>query len=115
MHPIYTGGPRGSRAAAAIQQQDEAKRMATEILEKVATVDDVRREVSRMKSMVTEAVNDGVRSALRAIETGREYAEDALYDARRATKRSPLQALGVAFAAGAVMCGLAVWISSRGR
>jgi ElaB/YqjD/DUF883 family membrane-anchored ribosome-binding protein len=115
MHPIYTGGLRGSRATAVIQSEDRAKSMATEILEKVATVDDVRKEVSRMKSMVTEAVNDGVRSALRAIETGRECAEDALYDARRATKRNPMQALGVAFAAGAVMGGLAIWISSRGR
>jgi len=89
--------------------------MTTEILEKVATVDDVRKEVARMKTLVTDAVNDGVRSALQAIEAGREAAEDAISDARRATKRNPLQALGVAFAAGAVICGLAVWIGSRRR
>ncbi len=89
--------------------------MATEILEKAATVDDVRKEVSRMKSMVTDAVNDGVRSALRAIETGREAAEDAIDDARRATKRNPLQAVGIALAAGAVMGGVAIWMSTRGR
>jgi len=89
--------------------------MTTEILEKVATVDDVRKEVSRMKSMVTDAVNDGVRSALRAIETGREAAEDAIQDARHAAKRNPLQAMGVAFAAGALMGGLAIWIGRRNR
>ena len=55
--------------------------------------------------MVTEAVTDGVRSALRAMETGREAAEDAIRDAERMTKRNPKQALGIAFVAGAALCG----------
>lgn len=87
--------------------------IATEFQEKMETIDDVRKEVSRIKSMVAEAVSDGVRPALDAIETGRDAAEDAIHNAERATKRNPKQALGIAFAAGAVLCGLAVWIASR--
>jgi len=87
--------------------------MTTGILDKVATVEDVRNEVSRIGSIVSEAVDDGVRAALKAIATGREAAGDAICDAKRAAKRNPLQALGIAFAAGAVMAGLMLWITSR--
>lgn len=87
--------------------------MTTGILDKVATVEDVRNEVSRISSIVSEAVDDGVRAALKAMETGREAAEDAISDARRAARRNPMQALGVAFAAGAVVAGLIVWMMSR--
>lgn len=83
--------------------------MAVEVLEKrekPATVEDVLREVSRMKTVVTDAVDDGVRSALRTIRENRNAAEDALddalYDAKRAVKRSPFQAVGLFFAAGVV-------------
>ena len=58
-----------------------------EILGKPATVDEVLREVSHIKSVVTEAVDDGVRSALRAAKQGREFAEDTIHDATRAIKR----------------------------
>lgn len=89
--------------------------MATEFQEKLETIDDLRKEVSRINSMVTEAVTDGVRSALRAMETGREAAEDAIRDAERMTKRNPKQALGIAFVAGAALCGLTIWIAARER
>jgi ElaB/YqjD/DUF883 family membrane-anchored ribosome-binding protein len=56
-----------------------------------------------------------VRSALRAIETGREAAEDAIRNAERMTKRNPKQSIGIALAAGAVMGGVAIWLASRGR
>ena len=88
--------------------------MTTEILDKVATLEDVRNEVSWIKSMVSDAVDDGVRAAIKAIEAGREAAEDALYDAQRAAKQKPLQALGLAFAAGAVIGGLILWMGRRG-
>lgn len=90
--------------------------MATEFMDRSsATVDDVLREVTRFKGMVTEAVEDGVESAMRAIETGREAANDAMVDARRAIKRNPLQAAGIIFAAGIVMGTLLAWTTSRRR
>lgn len=90
--------------------------MATEFMERSsATVDDVLREVSRMKGIVTEAVEDGVESAMRAFEQGREAANDAIVDARRAIKRSPLQAAGIIFAAGIVMGTLLAWTTTRRR
>lgn len=90
--------------------------MATEFMERSsATVDDVLREVTRFKGMVTEAVEDGVESAMRAIEQGRDAANDAMVDARRAIKRNPLQAAGIIFAAGIVMGTLLAWTTSRRR
>jgi ElaB/YqjD/DUF883 family membrane-anchored ribosome-binding protein len=74
-----------------------------EILGKPVTVDEVLREVSHIKSVVTDAVDDGVRSALRAAKQGREFAEDKIDDARHAIKRNPLQAAGIVFAAGIVI------------
>ena len=74
-----------------------------EFLEKPATVDEVLREVSRIKSVVTEAAEQGVRSALRAAKQGREFAGDKIDDARYAIKRNPLQAAGIVFAVGVVI------------
>lgn len=90
--------------------------MATEFMEKSnATVDDVFREVARFKGMVTEAVEEGVESAMRAIEQGRDAANDAIIDARRAIKRNPLQAAGIVFAAGIVIGTLLAWVSTSRR
>ena len=52
-------------------------------LEMPATVEDVLREVSKIKTTVTEAVDDGVKSAVRTLKQGRDAAEDAIDDARR--------------------------------
>jgi len=77
-----------------------------EFLDKAPTVDEVLHEVSRIKSVITEAVDDGVRSALRASKQGREYAEDKIQDARHAIKRNPLQAVGIVLAAGFILGSL---------
>jgi len=42
--------------------------MPAHILEKPATVEDVAREVSKIRSIVTDAVEDGVRSARQAFK-----------------------------------------------
>jgi ElaB/YqjD/DUF883 family membrane-anchored ribosome-binding protein len=81
-----------------------------EILEKPVSVDEVLREVSRIKSVVTDAVDDGVRSALRTAKQGRAFAEDTIHDAKYAIKRKPLQAAGIVFAAGVVIGSLIAWI-----
>jgi len=71
-------------------------------LRKPATVEDVLDEISRMKSTITDAVDDGVKSALKAIRQGRDAAEDAIGDTKLAVRRKPLQAIGIFFAAGVV-------------
>jgi ElaB/YqjD/DUF883 family membrane-anchored ribosome-binding protein len=98
--------------------------MAHDILEKQATVEDILRELSRMRSMVTDAVEDGVQTALRAVKHGRETAEDVVKqgrdsaegmvrDARHAIKRNPLQAAGILFAAGVVIGGIVTLLSMQ--
>ena len=72
-------------------------------LEMPATVDDVLREVSKIRTTVTEAVDDGVKSAVRAMKQGRDAAEDVIDDARRTVKRNPLQSVGVVFAVGVLV------------
>ena len=83
-----------------------------EVWEKPASVDEVMREVSRLKSVVTEAVDDGVRSALRAAKQGKALAEDTLHDAKYAIRRKPLQAAGVMLAAGIVIGSFIAWMCS---
>ena len=72
-------------------------------LEMPATVEDVLREVSKIKTTVTEAVDDGVKSAVRTLRQGRDAAEDAIDDARRTVKRNPLQSVGVVFVVGVLV------------
>jgi ElaB/YqjD/DUF883 family membrane-anchored ribosome-binding protein len=81
-------------------------------LEMPATVEDVLREVSKIKTTVTEAVDDGVKSAVRTLRQGRDAAEDAIDDARRTVKRNPLQSIGVAFAVG-VLAGCVLSLVGR--
>ena len=85
------------------------------LLEKQATVEDVIREVSKLKAVVTDAVEEGIESAVKAIRQGRDVAEDALYEARRTVKQKPFQAMGVVFAAGILTGTLVAWLSSRRR
>jgi ElaB/YqjD/DUF883 family membrane-anchored ribosome-binding protein len=87
--------------------------MATDFLEKNATVEDVLREVSKLKDTLTDAVDDGVKQALKAVKQGRHAAEDALDDAKRAVKQNPLEAVGIFFAAGVVTGALVAWLGTR--
>ena len=79
-----------------------------------ATVDDVVREVGKIKATVTEAVDDGVKSAVRALKQGRNAAEDAIDDARRTVKKNPIQSVGVVFAVG-VLVGCVLAFAGRRR
>ena len=83
-------------------------------LDMPATVEDVLHEVSKIRTTVTEAVDDGVKSAVRALKQGRDAAEDVIDDARRTVKRNPLQAVGVVFAAG-VLVGCVLTMIGRRR
>jgi ElaB/YqjD/DUF883 family membrane-anchored ribosome-binding protein len=89
--------------------------MSSSLLEKQASVDDILREVSKLKAVVTDAVEEGVESAVKALKQGRDAAEDAIYEARRTVKQNPFQAMGVVFAAGVLTGSLVAWLTSRRR
>jgi ElaB/YqjD/DUF883 family membrane-anchored ribosome-binding protein len=89
--------------------------MPADLLEKPVTAEDALREVSKIRSIVKDAVEDGVRSASQAIRHGRYAAEDAIEEAKHRVKRRPLQAMGLAFAAGVLAGGLLTWIGFRRR
>lgn len=89
--------------------------MPVDVLEKPATVEDAARGVSRIRSMVTDAVEDGMRSARQAIKHGRYAAEDVIEEAQHTVKQRPLQAMGIAFAAGVLAGGFLAWIGFRRR
>jgi ElaB/YqjD/DUF883 family membrane-anchored ribosome-binding protein len=80
--------------------------MALDLDDKQATIDDIFREVTRLKSVVTDAVDDGVQSALRAAKQGRDAAEDMVHEARYAIKRNPIQAAGIVLAVGVILGGI---------
>jgi ElaB/YqjD/DUF883 family membrane-anchored ribosome-binding protein len=87
--------------------------MSSGLLEKQASVDDVLREVSKLKSVVADAVEDGFQAAVKALKQGRNAAEDVIDDARHTVKQKPLQAIGVVFAAGVLAGSLIGWLSTR--
>lgn len=82
-------------------------------LEMPATVEDVLKEVSRIRETVTEAVDDGVKSAVRALKQGRHAAEDAIDDARHTVKQNPLQSVGLVFVVGVLAGWLIGALGSR--
>jgi ElaB/YqjD/DUF883 family membrane-anchored ribosome-binding protein len=88
--------------------------MPSGILEKAATLDDVLHDVYRMRHMVTDAVEEGVDSALRTIRQGRHACQHAIHDAKHAVKRNPLEAMGIVFAAG-VLTGSLISLGIRRR
>ncbi len=89
--------------------------MPENVLENAPTLQDAFRTVTRVKAIVTDAMEDGVRSATQAIKHGRHVAEDAIDDARHTVKQKPLEAVGIAFAAGVLAGGLFTWIGLRRR
>jgi len=89
--------------------------MPADLLEKPVTAEDALREVSKIRSIVKDAVEDGVRSASQAIRHGRYAAEDAIEEAKHTVKQRPLQAMGIAFAAGVLVGGFLTWVGFRRR
>jgi ElaB/YqjD/DUF883 family membrane-anchored ribosome-binding protein len=89
--------------------------MLANALEKPATIENSLHEVSKIRSKITDAVEDGVRSASQAIKHGRHAAEDAIAGAKHTVKRRPLQAMGTLFAAGVLAGTVFTWIGFRRR
>jgi ElaB/YqjD/DUF883 family membrane-anchored ribosome-binding protein len=84
-------------------------------LDKAPSVDELYREVSRIKTVVTEAVEDGVKTAVKAIKQGRHAAEDNLDDAKHTIKQKPFEAVGIVFAVGVLIGAGLTWVGSRRR
>ena len=87
--------------------------MAVDLMERQATLDDVFREVSRLKEFVSDAVNDGMKSAVRTIRQGRHVAENVIDDTRHAVRRNPFQSMGIVFAAGVMTGAFVAWLGAR--
>ena len=89
--------------------------MPADVPKKSPTAEDALREISNVRSVATDVVEHGVRSASQAIRHGRYAAEDVVEEAKHAVKQRPLQAMGIAFAAGAVAGSLLTWVGLRRR
>ena len=89
--------------------------MVANVSERPETVENPLREVSKIRSKVTDAVEDGVRSASQAIRHGRYAAEDAIEEAKHTVKQRPLQAMGTVFAAGVLAGTFLTWMGFRRR
>lgn len=89
--------------------------MPANVFENASNLENAYRTVTRVKSVVSDAVEDGVRTATQAIKHGRHAAEDAIDDARHTVKQRPFQSVGAAFAAGFVAGGMFTWLARRAR
>ena len=89
--------------------------MATDVLRNIAAPEEARRQVSKIRSIVSEAVGDSVRSASRSIKRGREAAEDLIDEAEHKVKQQPFRSVGMAFASGVFAGALLAWIGFSRR
>ncbi len=89
--------------------------MQPNVSEHAPALENAFRTVTKVKAIVTDAVEDGVRTATQAIKHGRHAAEDAIDEARHTVKQNPLQSVGVAFAAGFLAGGLCAFVNRRSR
>ena len=86
--------------------------MPSDLLEKAPSIDEVIREVSRIKTTVTQAVEDGFKSAVKAVEQGRQVTGDMIDDGKRMMRRKPIESAGVIFASGILLGVFLTWMSS---
>jgi hypothetical protein len=84
-----------------------------EVLDKVPSVDEVIREVSRLSTTVTQAVEEGFKSAVKAVEQGRQTTEDMIADGKLMMRRKPVESAGVIFAAGMLTGAFLTWLVSN--
>jgi hypothetical protein len=90
--------------------------MSTELFDRFetpASAEGLINEISRIKAAVSDAVDDRVRSAMRAIKNGRHAAEDTIDDTRRLVRRNPFQAMSICFSVGIIAGCLIGWASTR--
>ena len=91
--------------------------MAENEIDQVTEFDTARasKEALRLKEIITEAVEDGLRTARRTMKQGQEFAEEAVDEAVHTVKKYPLQTVAVTFGV-ALAAGLFLgWLASRDR
>lgn len=88
--------------------------MPTEVLEQRKTEIPVY-DVSKIKTLVNDAVEDSVHSVTQAVKRGRYVAEDLIEEAQHTVKQKPFQTVGMAFAAGILTGGIVAWLAFRRR
>ena len=69
--------------------------------------------LAEVKYRVTDRLGDGIRSARQAVKHGRHAVEDIIEDAQHTVKQKPFGAVGVAFATGVLVGGVAIWLGFR--
>lgn len=74
-------------------------------------ISNLGREASRLKDVVTDAVEDSVITAKRAVKRGYNSAEDMIEEASHQIKRYPLRSVISAFAIGALIGCMLSWAS----
>ncbi len=89
--------------------------MDAKVMENPASAKDAARRDEHIKSMISDAVEDRVRSADRALKHARYAAEDAIEETKHTIKQKPFHATGIAFAAGLVTGCCLSWIGFRRR
>jgi ElaB/YqjD/DUF883 family membrane-anchored ribosome-binding protein len=70
-------------------------------------------EFARLKEVITDAVEDGLRAARHTIKQGREVAEEAMDEAVHAVKKYPLQTVAVTFGVALATGALLGWLACR--
>ena len=91
------------------------KFVQTAVLERDTPLDDAVREVSKVRTIVADAMEEGVRCASQAIRHGRQPGEDAVEEVKHTVKQRPFEAVGLAFAAGVLAGGVLIWIGLHRR
>lgn len=74
--------------------------MPASVFNKTEVVEDALREASKIRSVVSDAVKDGVRTANQQLRRGRYAAEDMFEETKHTIKQKPVEAVAIAFAAG---------------
>jgi hypothetical protein len=89
--------------------------MRAEALKKPATIQSTLSGAHKIPFIVSDAVEDGVRLARRALRHGHYVAEDAVEGVQHIIKQRPFQAIGFAFTAGVLAGGFLTWFVVRRR
>lgn len=69
--------------------------------------------LTELKYRFTDRLEDGVRSARQAVKHGRHAVEDIIEDAQHTVKQKPFSTVGIAFATGILIGGVATWLGFR--
>lgn len=103
----------GTTAEAAVPAEPTLRERVADTARRVAQLST---DAGRLKAVASDAVEDGVYKARRAVKTARRDLHDARDEAVYRIKQDPLKAVGVAFGVG-LLIGVATstvgWLAAR--